>query len=90
MQPKSKFKVMTKIFFRKVRYVLEDRVDIRSLSMDEYRMIAALVSAASLSYRKGSKKKCVGSFDLSFIDTRVFAHPDSLDTLERLEKILCV
>lgn len=81
---------MAKIIFRKVRRVTEDRVDIRSLSLNEYRMIGALVSAASLSYRHGSKKKCVGSFDLSFIDCRVFAHPDNLNTLERLEKLLCL
>ena len=81
---------MVKIIFRKVRREILDSVDIRSLSLNEYRMLGALVSAASLSYRHGSKKKCVGSFDLSFIDCRVFAHPDNLNTLARLEKILCI
>lgn len=90
MQPKSKFKAMTKIFFRKVRHVLEDRVDIRSLSFDEYRMLVSLIQAASKAYENGYKAQPVGPFNLTFIDIRVFAHLDSLNTLAKLKKIICV
>ena len=81
---------MAKRNVRRLKVSSELRVDIRSLSLDEYRMIAALISAASLSYRNGHKTQCVGSFGLSFIDTRVFAHSDSLNTLAKLEKIICI
>lgn len=81
---------MTKIFFRPVRHVVEPRVDIRSLSFDEFRMLAALITAASKAYEKGYDDITVGSFKLSYIDTRVFAHLDSLKTLAKLEKIICV
>lgn len=81
---------MTKIFFRPVRHVLEPRVDIRSLSFDEFRMLAALIEAASKAYEKGYKTQSVASFELSYIDTRVFAHLDSLNTLAKLKKIICI
>ena len=90
MQPNQKFKVMAKKFFRKLKSSSELRIDVRSLSLDEYRMISALVSAAFLSYRNGHRTQCVGSFGISFIDIRVFAHPDSLNTLAKLKKNICV
>ena len=81
---------MAKIFFRPVRHVLEPRVDIRSLSFDEFRMLSALIEAASKAFEKGYDTVSVGSFKLSYIDTRVFAHLDSLDTLAKLKKVICV
>ena len=51
-------------------------------------MLVELVRAASDSYANGYHTEPVGSFDISYIDTRVFSSLDSLDTLANLEKIL--
>ena len=88
MQPKSKFKVMANISRRMIKKDTQLRVDVRSLSWDEYRMLVELVRAASESFSKGYKTTAVGSFDLSYIDTRVFADIESLNTLAKLNKIL--
>lgn len=79
---------MAKISRRNIKKNTEVRVDIRSLSWDEYRMIVALVLAASDSYSRGYKVDSIGSFDLSYINTRVYAHLDCFNTLAKLRKIL--
>lgn len=87
MQPKSKFKVMAKLSSRNIKNNTELRVDVRSLSWDEYKMLVELVRAASESFSKGYNTIAVGSFDLSYIDTRVCASLESLNTLAKLDKI---
>lgn len=79
---------MVKISCRKLKKSSEVRFDIRSLSLNEYKMLVELVRAASDSYANGYKTEAVGSFDISYIDTRVFSSLDSLNTLAKLEKIL--
>lgn len=79
---------MAKIFCRKLKKSSEFRVDIRSLSFEEYRMLSELIRAASESFDKGYKTVPVGSFDISYIDTRVFAPLESFDTLAKLSKLL--
>lgn len=79
---------MVKISCRRLKKSSEVRFDIRSLSLNEYKMLVELVRAASDSYANGYKTEPVGSFDISYIDTRVFSSLDSLNTLAKLEKIL--
>lgn len=78
---------MAKLFRRNIKKNTELRVDVRSLSWDEYRMLVELIRAASESFSKGYKTIAVGSFDLSYVDTRVFADLESLNTLAKLDKI---
>lgn len=78
---------MANLFLRRIKKDTEIRVDVRSLSWQEYGMLVELVKAASESYLKGYKTCAVGSFDLSYIDTRVFAPLENLDTLAKLTKI---
>lgn len=78
---------MAKLFRRNIKKNTELRVDVRSLSWDEYRMLVELIRAASESFSKGYKTHSVGSFDLSYVDTRVFADLESLNTLAKLDKI---
>ena len=78
---------MAKLFSRVIKKDTELRVDVRSLSWDEYKMLVELVRAASESFSKGYKTVAVGSFDLSYVDTRVFASLESFNTLAKLNKI---
>lgn len=78
---------MAKLFRRNIKKNTELRVDVRSLSWDEYRMLVELIRAASESFSKGYKTTAVGSFDLPYVDTRVFADLESLNTLAKLDKI---
>ena len=78
---------MAKLFSRVVKKDTELRVDVRSLSWDEYKMLVELVRAASESFSKGYKTFSVGSFDLSYVDTRVFASLESLNTLAKFDKV---
>lgn len=78
---------MAKLFSRNVKKNTELRVDVRSLSWDEYKMLVELIRAASESFSKGYDTLSIGSFDLSYIDTRVCASLESLNTLAKLDKV---
>lgn len=78
---------MAKLFSRNVKKDTELRVDVRSLSWDEYKMLAALVRAASCSFNKGYKTVSVGSFDFHYIEPTVYADITRLNTLAKLLKV---
>lgn len=78
---------MAKKFCRRLKKSSEFRIDIRSLSFEEYRMLSELVRAASESFDKGYKTVPVGSFDISYIDTRVFAPLGCFNKLAKLSKL---
>lgn len=66
----------------------EYRIDIRSLSYDEYRMLYALIVSSYVDYKdNGVNAQPVGMFDIHYIKPTVFADSSCLNTLAKLLKL---
>lgn len=78
---------MAKMYVRKNRKD-EYRIDVRSLSYEEYKMLYALIVSSYARYSEtGSEVKPLGSFDLRYLRPVVFADVSMLDSLEHLLKV---
>lgn len=79
---------MAKIYVRKIRKGTQYRVDIRSLSFEEYKMLCALVVSAYSKFNdSGLDIQPIGTFDLCYIRPTVFADRSCFRSLANLLKL---
>lgn len=79
---------MAKKYVRKIRKGSQYRIDIRCLTFEEYKMLCALVVAASDKFSdNGVNTHPVGTFDLCYIRTDVFTDRSCFRSLANLLKI---